>query len=37
MLLGLLTAPMSRLARTLAEPPARLARILSAMAAEQPA
>lgn len=35
MLLGLLSAPMSRLARTLAEPPAQLARILSARAEAQ--
>ncbi|HZD52886.1 MAG TPA: 50S ribosomal protein L10, partial [Woeseiaceae bacterium] len=37
MLLGLLSAPMTRLARTLAEPQAQLARVLSARAeAEQP-
>lgn len=34
MLLGLLIAPMTKLARTIAEPPAQLARILSAKAAE---
>lgn len=34
-LLGLLSAPMSRLVRTLAEPPAQLARILSARAEAQ--
>lgn len=37
MLLGLLTAPVSRLVRTLAEPPAQLARILSARAESQQA
>ncbi|MGH8192801.1 MAG: 50S ribosomal protein L10 [Woeseiaceae bacterium] len=37
MLLGLLMAPMTRLARTLAEPPAMLARTLSAKASQQAA
>lgn len=37
MLLGLLMAPMTRLARTLAEPPAMLARTLSAKASRQAA
>ncbi len=37
MLLGLMMAPMTKLARTLAEPPAMLARTLSARGAQEPA